>query len=77
MALREAIDRNGLNPTSLASNADVARRAGAWMDTDESVAYMRPQIELAAELLPIAARDRGVARAQVVGSWIHAPVNVL
>lgn len=49
-ALREAIERNQLRPTSLASNADVARRAAAWMDTDESVEYMRPQIELARAL---------------------------
>jgi hypothetical protein len=49
-SLREAIDRNGLMPTSLASNADIARRAGAWMDTEESVEYMRPQIELAGVL---------------------------
>jgi hypothetical protein len=48
--LRDAIERNGLMPTSLASNADVARRASVWMDTDESVEYMRPQIELAATL---------------------------
>ena len=48
--LREAIDRNGLVPTSLASNADIALRAGQWMDADRSVEYMRPQIELAGEL---------------------------
>lgn len=48
--VRQAIDRNGLTPTSLASNADVARKGGAWMSTEESVEYMRPQIELASEL---------------------------
>ena len=46
-ALKDAMERNELVPTSLASNADVARKSGAWMGTDESVAYMRPQIELA------------------------------
>ena len=85
--LREAIDRNGLTPTSLASNADVARRAGAWMDTDESVAYMRPQIELAATLgFPVVRTQIGLtpdvlerlepiaAKAGVrLGMEVHAP----
>lgn len=48
--LREAIERNELTPTALASNADVARKAGDWMSTEESVAYMKPQIEMAGEL---------------------------
>jgi hypothetical protein len=85
--LRDAIDRNGLTPTSLASNADVARRAGAWMDTDESVAYMRPQIELAATLgFPVVRTQIGLtpevlerlepiaAKAGVrLGMEVHAP----
>jgi hypothetical protein len=85
--LRAAIDRNGLTPTSLASNADVARRADAWMDTDESVAYMRPQIELAATLgFPVVRTQIGLtpqvlerlepiaAKAGVrLGMEVHAP----
>jgi hypothetical protein len=86
-ALREAIDRNGLRPTSLASNADVARRAGAWMSTEESVDYMRPQIELAGELgFPVVRTQIGLtpevlgrlepiaAKADVrLGMEVHAP----
>lgn len=49
-AVRAAIERNGLTPTSLAANADVAVKTGTFLSTDESVEYMRPQIELAAEL---------------------------
>lgn len=49
-ALRDALERNELVPTSFATSADIARRAGAWMDVDDTVAYLRPQIELAAEL---------------------------
>jgi len=49
-ALGEAMDRNGLTPTALGANADVARSRDVWMGTDDSVAYMRPQMELAARL---------------------------
>ena len=86
-ALREALDRNELVPTSLASNADVARRADAWMDTGQSVEYMRPQIELAAELgFPVVRTQVGLtpevlerlepiaAGARVhLGMEVHAP----
>jgi hypothetical protein len=86
-ALRDAIDRNELRPTSLASNADVARRASAWMSTDESVEYMRPQIELAGELgFPVVRTQIGLtpevlerlepiaAKADVrLGMEVHAP----
>lgn len=86
-ALRDALDRNGLQPTSLASNADVARRAGAWMSTDESVEYMRPQIELAQQLgFPVVRTQIGLtpdvlerlepiaAKAGVrLGMEVHAP----
>jgi hypothetical protein len=48
--LREAIERNDLVPTSLASNADIALRKDRWLDTDRAVEYMRPQIELAGRL---------------------------
>lgn len=85
--LRAAIERNGLVPSSLATNADVARRAGAWLDTDQSVEYMRPQIELAAELgFPVARIQIGLtpevleklepiaARCKVhLGMEVHAP----
>lgn len=85
--LRAAIERNGLTPTSLAANADVARRADAWMDTDESVEYMRPQIELAHELgFPVVRTQIGLtpavleklepiaAKAKVhLGMEVHAP----
>lgn len=85
--LRAAIERNGLVPTSLATNADVARKADAWMDTDQSVEYMRPQIELAAELgFPVARIQIGLtpevlerlepiaARCRVhLGMEVHAP----
>jgi hypothetical protein len=86
-ALRDAIERNELVPTSLASNADVARKAGAWMTTDESVEYMRPQIELAGQLgFPVVRTQIGLtpevleqlepiaARANVhLGMELHAP----
>lgn len=86
-ALKDAIERNGLTPTCLASNADIARKADAWMDTDESVAYMRPQIELAGRLgFPVVRTQSGLtpevleklepiaARAKVhLGMEVHAP----
>ncbi|MEJ2128501.1 MAG: TIM barrel protein [Woeseiaceae bacterium] len=85
--LRDAIDRNELVPTSLASNADVARNANAWMTTDESVEYMRPQIELAGKLgFPVVRTQIGLtpdvleklepiaAKAKVhLGMEVHAP----
>ena len=85
--LREAIERNELVPTSLASNADVARSADAWMTTDQSVEYMRPQIELAGELgFPVVRTQIGLtpevleklepiaAKAKVhLGMEVHAP----
>lgn len=86
-ALRDAIDRNGLVPTSLASNIDVARHGKRWMSTDERVDYMRPQIELAAELgFPVVRTQIGLtpevlerlepiaAKAEVhLGMEVHAP----
>jgi hypothetical protein len=86
-ALTEAMERNELVPTSLASNADVARKSGAWMSTDESVEYMRPQIELAGKLgFPVVRIQIGLspavleklepiaAKARVrLGMEIHAP----
>lgn len=86
-ALRDAIERNNLRLTSLASNADIARKKDAWMDTAESIEYMRPQIELAAELgVPVVRIQIGLtpevleklepiaAKAGVhLGMEIHAP----
>ena len=85
--LKAAIERNALTPTSLAANADVARKANAWMSTDESVEYMRPQIELARELgFPVVRTQIGLtpavleklepiaAKAKVhLGMEVHAP----
>jgi hypothetical protein len=85
--LKNAIERNELVPTSLASNADVARKADKWMTTDESVEYMRPQIELAGKLgFPVVRTQIGLtpavleklepiaARARVhLGMEVHAP----
>ena len=85
--LREAIDRNGLVPTSLASNADIALRKESFMDTDRSVEYMRPQIELAGRLgFPVVRTQVGLtpevlekvepiaAKAGVkLGMEVHAP----
>ncbi len=86
-ALQVAMERNELEPTSLGSNADIALKADAWMDTDQSVEYMRPQIELAARLgFPVVRIQIGLtpavleklepiaAKARVhLGMEIHAP----
>jgi hypothetical protein len=85
--LKNAIERNELVPSSLASYADVARKADKWMTTDESVEYMRPQIELAGKLgFPVVRTQIGLtpavleklepiaARARVhLGMEVHAP----
>lgn len=89
--LRDGIKRNGLVPTSLASNADVALRKDAWMDADRSVEYMRPQIELASRLgFPVVRTQIGLtpevleklepiaAKARVrLGMEVHAPEGPL
>ena len=86
-AMLDAAERNGLTLTSLASNADIARRADAWMGTDESVEYMRPQIEFAGRVgFPVVRIQIGLtpavlellepiaAKAGVhLGMEIHAP----
>jgi hypothetical protein len=86
-ALLDAVERNELILTSLASNADIARKADAWMGPDESVEFMRPQIELAGRLgFPVVRIQIGLtpevlerlepiaARARVhLGMEIHAP----
>lgn len=61
-SFREALDRNGLTPTCLGGNADIALRKDAWLDTGQAVEYMRPQIELAADLgFPIVRTQIGLA----------------
>lgn len=61
-AFREALDRNELSPTCLGGNADIALRKDAWLDTDQAAEYMRPQIELAAEIgFPIVRTQIGLA----------------
>lgn len=86
-AARDAIERNELTLTALAINADIALRADAWMTADESVEYMRPQIEFAGALnVPVARIQIGLtpevleklepiaAKAKVkLGMEIHAP----
>jgi len=86
-AFLDAIERNELTLTSLASNADIARKADAWMSPDESVEYMRPQIEFAGEVgFPVVRIQIGLtpevlerlepiaAKAGVhLGMEIHAP----
>ncbi|NVK57145.1 MAG: TIM barrel protein [Alteromonadaceae bacterium] len=83
----DAIERNELTLTSLAGNADIALNPNKWMDTDESVEYMRPQIEMAGELgFPVMRIQIGLtpevltklepiaAKAKVkLGMEIHAP----
>lgn len=83
----DAVERNNLTLTSLAGNADIALEASAWMDTDKSVEYMRPQIELAGKMgFPIMRIQIGLtpevleklepiaAKANVkLGMEIHAP----
>jgi hypothetical protein len=86
-ALKDAIERNGLVPTSLASNADIALNRDHFMDADRSVEYMRPQIELAGRLgFPVVRTQIGLtpevlekvepiaAKAGVkLGMEVHAP----
>ena len=86
-AFLQAIDRNELVLTSLAGNADIACHAKNWLDTDQSVEYMRPQIELAAQMgFPVMRIQIGLtpevleklepiaAKAKVkLGMEIHAP----
>ncbi|MBR9791457.1 MAG: TIM barrel protein [Gammaproteobacteria bacterium] len=83
----DAVERNELTLTSLAGNADIALNPKQWMDTEQSVEYMRPQIELAGELgFPVMRIQIGLtpevlaklepiaAKAKVkLGMEIHAP----
>ena len=82
-----AVERNELTLTSLAGNADIATHAQNWMDTDASVAFMKPQIELAGKMgFPVMRIQIGLtpqvleklepiaAKAKVkLGMEIHAP----
>ncbi len=47
---KEALERNALSPSCLGANVDIGRRVGEFMDEDEIVAYMEPQLEAAATL---------------------------
>lgn len=47
---KEAVERNGLQPSCLAVNVDLGRRVGTLMDEDEIVEYMEPQLRAAATL---------------------------
>jgi hypothetical protein len=49
-AFRDAIDRLGLRPVALGVYTDLFRRPGQPMDADEALAYLRPQLEVAARL---------------------------
>ena len=49
-AFRDAIDRLGLRPVALGVYTDLHRRPGQPMTTDEALAYLRPQLEVAARL---------------------------
>ena len=83
----DAVERNELTLTSLAGNADIALNPAKWMDTDQSVEYMRPQIEMAGELgFPVMRIQIGLtpevltklepiaAKAKVkLGMEVHAP----
>jgi hypothetical protein len=83
----DAVERNELILTSLAGNADIATHGKQWMDTDQSVAFMKPQIELAGEMgFPVMRIQIGLtpevleklepiaAKAKVkLGMEIHAP----
>lgn len=86
-AFLAAIERNGLTLTTLGGNADIALRKGAFFDTDQSVEYMRPQIEMAARLgFPIVRTQIGLEPAVLeklepiaakykihLGMEVHAP----
>lgn len=47
---KDAIERNDLRPSSLCVNVDLGRRIGRFMDEDEIVEYMEPQLQAAATL---------------------------
>ena len=83
----DAVERNELVLTSLAGNADIATHGKRWMDTEQSVAFMKPQIELAGQMgFPVMRIQIGLtpevleklepiaAKANVkLGMEIHAP----
>ncbi|MBP6900230.1 MAG: sugar phosphate isomerase/epimerase [Burkholderiaceae bacterium] len=86
---KDLLARHGLQPSSLAINADMALRRGTMMGVDEAVAYHAPQIEAAAKLGFPVVRCQFAAPAEVLvrllplaekhgikmGPEIHAPLN--
>ena len=49
-AFKDAIERNGLQPSCICANVDIGRRVGEYMSDDRLVEYMTPQLEAAAKL---------------------------
>lgn len=87
---KEAIERNGLQPSCLGANVDVGRQRGRLMDEDEIVAYMEPQLEAAARLgFPVVRMQFGASTSVIerllptaerlgvcMGMEIHSPHTV-
>jgi sugar phosphate isomerase/epimerase len=87
---KDAVDRNGLSPSSICANVDLGRRPGRWMDEDEIVAYMEPQLRAAAQLgFPVVRMQFGASAAVMerlvptaekagvtMGMEIHSPHTV-
>lgn len=89
-SFKDAVERNGLQPSCISANVDVGRTRGRLLDEDELVAYMEPQLEAAAKLgFPVvrmqfaagpAVIERLVPTAErlgvTMGMEIHAPHTV-
>jgi sugar phosphate isomerase/epimerase len=87
---KEAIERNGLQPSCLGANVDLGRQPGRLMDEDEIVAYMEPQLRAAAQLgFPVVRVQFGASTGVIerlvptaealgvaMGMEIHAPHTV-
>jgi hypothetical protein len=50
LGFRRQVDELGLEPAALGAYADVARRADRPMTSDEAVAFLRPQLDVAEKL---------------------------
>lgn len=87
---KEAIERNQLQPSCISANVDIGRRVGSFMNEDQLVDYMTPQLEAAATLGFPVVRMQWAASAPVMerltpvaeklgvkmGTEIHAPQTV-
>jgi len=87
---KAAIERNGLQPSCISANVDIGRRVGTFMNEDELVEYMTPQLQAAATLGFPVVRMQWAANAAVMerlapvaeglgvkmGTEIHAPQTV-